>query len=72
MEVRRLAVIGTGLIGASVALAAKRAGLTEVVGYDHEPQAVARGGLKRSGQRPRPLPGRRGWAHTIEAPRNPT
>ena len=27
MEVRRLAVVGTGLIGASVALAAKRAGL---------------------------------------------
>jgi prephenate dehydrogenase len=49
MEVRRLAVIGTGLIGASVALAAKRAGATEVVGYDPEPQglaaAVARGAL---------------------------
>ncbi len=41
MEVRRLAVIGTGLIGASVALAAKRAGRTEVVGYDAEPQALA-------------------------------
>src|SRR5438552_4266880 len=41
MEVRRLTVIGTGLIGASVALAAKRAGLTEVVGYDPEPQALA-------------------------------
>src|SRR5947207_2093281 len=41
MEVRRLAVIGTGLIGASVALAAKRAGRAEVVGYDAEPQALA-------------------------------
>ena len=41
MEVRRLAVIGTGLIGASVALAAKRSGRTEVVGYDAEPQALA-------------------------------
>jgi prephenate dehydrogenase len=41
MAVRRLAVIGTGLIGASVALAAKRAGRTEVVGYDAEPQALA-------------------------------
>src|SRR6185436_9450691 len=39
MEVRRLAVVGTGLIGASVALAAKRAGLREVVGYDPERQA---------------------------------
>jgi prephenate dehydrogenase len=41
MEVRRLAVVGTGLIGASVALAARRAGLDEVVGYDPEPQALA-------------------------------
>src|SRR2546429_3766757 len=41
MEIRRLAVIGTGLIGASVALAAKRAGRTEVVGYDPEPEALA-------------------------------
>ena len=40
MEVRRLAVVGTGLIGASVALAAKRAGLREVVGYDPERQAL--------------------------------
>ena len=38
---RRLAVIGTGLIGTSVALAAKRAGRTEVVGYDPEPEALA-------------------------------
>src|SRR5438552_7594710 len=48
MEVRRLAMIGTGLIGASVALAAKRAGLTEVVGYDHEPQAVAAAVARRA------------------------
>jgi prephenate dehydrogenase len=41
MEVRRLAVIGTGLIGGSVGLAAKRAGRAEVVGYDPEPDAVA-------------------------------
>jgi prephenate dehydrogenase/predicted amino acid-binding ACT domain protein len=40
VNVRRLAVIGTGLIGASVALAAKRAGRTEVVGYDPEVQAL--------------------------------
>jgi prephenate dehydrogenase len=41
MEVRRLAVIGTGLIGASVGLAAKRTGRTEVVGYDPESEALA-------------------------------
>src|SRR2546421_4267804 len=41
MEVRRLAVVGRGLIGASVALAAKAAGLRHVVGYDPEPQALA-------------------------------
>jgi prephenate dehydrogenase len=40
MEVRRLAVIGTGLIGGSVGLAAKRAGRTEIVGYDADPQAL--------------------------------
>src|SRR5213080_34997 len=40
MEVRRLAVVGTGLIGASAALAAKRAGRTEVVGYDPEAPAL--------------------------------
>src|SRR5256714_7441514 len=40
MEVRRLAVVGTGLIGASVALAAKRAGLREGLGYDPERQAL--------------------------------
>src|SRR5436853_1129309 len=32
--VQRLAVLGTGLIGASVGLAARRAGGTHVVGYD--------------------------------------
>ena len=37
---RRLAVIGTGLIGASAALAAKRAGRTEVVGYYPEAPAL--------------------------------
>src|ERR687887_678389 len=37
---RRLAVIGTGLIGSSVALAAKRAADVHVVGYDPEREAV--------------------------------
>jgi prephenate dehydrogenase len=36
----RLAIIGTGLIGASVGLAAKRAGTERVVGYDADPEAL--------------------------------
>jgi len=52
VDVQRLAVVGTGLIGASVALAAKRAGPAEVVGFDPEPQAldaaVERGAVDRS------------------------
>ena len=41
MEVRRLAVIGTGLIGASIALAAKRAGaVEEIAGFDPDPIAL--------------------------------
>jgi prephenate dehydrogenase len=39
--VERLAVVGTGLIGASVGLAAKRAGVGEVRGYDPDPDALA-------------------------------
>jgi prephenate dehydrogenase len=39
--VERLALVGTGLIGASVGLAAKRAGVREVRGYDPDPDAVA-------------------------------
>jgi len=34
VDVKRLAIIGTGLIGASVGLAAKRAGVEQVDGYD--------------------------------------
>ncbi|MFL5949389.1 MAG: prephenate dehydrogenase/arogenate dehydrogenase family protein [Gaiellaceae bacterium] len=50
MELRRLAILGTGLIGASVALAAKRAGVvTEVAGFDPDQAALeaaaARGAL---------------------------
>jgi prephenate dehydrogenase len=36
----RLALVGTGLIGASVGLAAKRAGADRVVGFDPDPQAL--------------------------------
>jgi prephenate dehydrogenase len=38
---RRLAVVGTGLIGASVGLAAKRAGGWTTVGFDADAEAVA-------------------------------
>jgi prephenate dehydrogenase len=41
VALRRLAIVGTGLIGASVGLAAKRAGVREVVGYDADPEALA-------------------------------
>jgi len=37
----RLAVVGTGLIGASVGLAAKRAGVQLVSGFDSDPDALA-------------------------------
>jgi len=36
----RIAVVGTGLIGASAALAARRAGLGEVSGWDEDPEAL--------------------------------
>ena len=39
--IRRLAVVGTGLMGASVGLAAKRAGVERVVGYDADPEAAS-------------------------------
>jgi prephenate dehydrogenase len=38
--VKRLAVVGTGLIGASVGLAAKRAGVERVSGWDPDPAAL--------------------------------
>ena len=40
MPVARLAVVGTGLIGASVALAAKQAGVESVAGFDPDSQAL--------------------------------
>src|SRR5919204_4099773 len=39
--VRRLAIVGTGLIGASVGLAARGAGVGEVRGWDVDPEALA-------------------------------
>jgi prephenate dehydrogenase len=40
-QVQRLAVVGTGLIGASAALAARRAGVAAVVGWDPDADALA-------------------------------
>ena len=42
MAVDRLAIVGTGLIGASVGLAAKRAGVAHVDGFDPQPGALER------------------------------
>jgi prephenate dehydrogenase len=39
--VQRLAIVGTGLIGASVGLAARAAGVDEVRGWDVDPEALA-------------------------------
>jgi prephenate dehydrogenase len=41
VALRRLAIVGTGLIGASVGLAARRAGIERVLGYDADPEALA-------------------------------
>jgi prephenate dehydrogenase len=40
MPIERLAILGTGLIGASVGLAAKAAGAREVVGYDEDASSL--------------------------------
>ena len=37
----RLSIVGTGLIGASAGLAARRAGVEEVVGWDEDPESLA-------------------------------
>src|SRR5438552_9159663 len=41
MPVERLAIVGTGLIGASVGLAAREAGVPEVRGWDVDAEALA-------------------------------
>ena len=59
MDVRRLGVIGTGLIGASVGLAAKRAGVERVAGCDLQDRAAetarARGAVDEVCSRPAEL-----------------
>ncbi len=43
-RIRRLALVGVGLVGGSLALALRRAGVaTNVVGYDRDPAALERG-----------------------------
>ncbi|MGH3103548.1 MAG: prephenate dehydrogenase, partial [Gaiellaceae bacterium] len=39
--IERLAIVGTGLIGASVGLAAKQAGAGTVIGFDPDPETLA-------------------------------
>jgi prephenate dehydrogenase len=41
MNIGRLAIVGTGLMGGSVGLAAKRAGVERVVGFDSDESALA-------------------------------
>jgi prephenate dehydrogenase len=41
VPLRRLAIVGTGLIGASIGLAAKRAGVERISAYDADPEALA-------------------------------
>ena len=40
MPIERLTIVGTGLIGASVGLAAKRAGVAHVSGFDPDESAL--------------------------------
>ncbi|MEZ5101530.1 MAG: prephenate dehydrogenase/arogenate dehydrogenase family protein [Thermoleophilia bacterium] len=53
MAVERLAIVGTGLIGASIGLAAKRAGVADVAGWDDDAEVLTlareRGALDRAG-----------------------
>jgi prephenate dehydrogenase len=39
--ISRLAIVGTGLMGASIGLAAKRAGIESVAGFDVDPESAA-------------------------------
>ena len=41
MAVQRLAIVGTGLMGASIGLAAKRVGVERVTGFDADAEALA-------------------------------
>ena len=64
VAVRRLALVGTGLIGASVGLAARRAGVPSVVAWDPDPQHLAVA-AERDAVEPAPT-----WAMRSPAPRS--
>jgi prephenate dehydrogenase len=46
--VSRLAIVGTGLVGTSVALAARRAGIASVRGWDADPATLREASLERA------------------------
>jgi prephenate dehydrogenase len=46
--VASLAVVGTGLVGTSMARAAKRAGVGRIVGWDEDPERLRESGLTRA------------------------
>ena len=53
MALEKLAIVGTGLIGASVGLAAREAGVGDVRGWDLDPEALGDRGRARCGRRRR-------------------
>lgn len=54
MALERLAIVGTGLMGACVGLAAKRAGVAEVAGFDTDPASSAAALVRRAIDRASP------------------
>jgi prephenate dehydrogenase/chorismate mutase/predicted amino acid-binding ACT domain protein len=47
-QISRLAIVGTGLVGTSVALAARRAGVASVRGWDADPATLREASLERA------------------------
>jgi prephenate dehydrogenase len=67
MDVKRLGIVGTGLIGASVGLAAKRAGVGHVAGYDFTRETVQVAGVRGAIDEAVESPGDLGGADLIVA-----
>src|SRR3954454_22940664 len=65
MEVNRLGIVGTGLIGASVGLAAKRAGVGHVAGYDFSAESLEVAQERGAIDEARASPGERGDADLV-------
>ncbi len=55
--VTRLAVVGTGLVGTSVALAARRAGVSQVKGWDSDPATLRAAAVDGAGSLPEAVAG---------------